>query len=242
MAKTQGHGNPKWSREEIILALDLYFKLNGKIPDESDSRVGELSTFLRAMPRVKPTTLKDSFRNKTGIVFKLQNIRQLATGKGFGNVSQTDRDIWDQYGTNPSLVNLIATQIKERLQEVNALTTEEVADDDFEFSEGALLTRVHKLKERKPSVRRFLISNRQAKGGVQCDVCGFKGATKVPELLESQFEAHHIVPLAFEGKRRTKLSDMALLCANCHRLIHKAISMKKTWISIDELKKLVAIS
>lgn len=45
MAKTQGHGNPIWTREETILVLDLYFKLNVKIPDEYDARIAELKYY-----------------------------------------------------------------------------------------------------------------------------------------------------------------------------------------------------
>jgi hypothetical protein len=29
MAVTQGHGNPNWTRDETILALDLYLKSSG---------------------------------------------------------------------------------------------------------------------------------------------------------------------------------------------------------------------
>lgn len=31
MARTQGHGNPNWTRDETILALDLYLELNGDV-------------------------------------------------------------------------------------------------------------------------------------------------------------------------------------------------------------------
>ncbi len=32
MAVTKGQGNPNWTRDEIILALDLYFDFEEKIP------------------------------------------------------------------------------------------------------------------------------------------------------------------------------------------------------------------
>jgi len=31
MAVTHGHGNPKWTRDETILALDLYFDCKGHV-------------------------------------------------------------------------------------------------------------------------------------------------------------------------------------------------------------------
>ncbi len=50
MAVTQGHGNPNWTREEVILALALYQECGDKIPSSSDGRVSELSALLRSLP------------------------------------------------------------------------------------------------------------------------------------------------------------------------------------------------
>ena len=41
---------------------------------------------------------------------------------------------------------------------------------------------------------------------------------KVP----SQLDVHHLRPLADGGERLTGLQDLAVLCANCHRLAHAA--------------------
>ena len=35
MAVTGGRGNPNWTREEVILALDLYFELEGALLHKS---------------------------------------------------------------------------------------------------------------------------------------------------------------------------------------------------------------
>lgn len=93
MAVTHGHGNPHWTRDEVILALDLYFDCKGKVPGAADPRVQELSEVLRAFPHHGASARKDSFRNPDGVAFKLQNIRQVATGKGLGNVSKADREV-----------------------------------------------------------------------------------------------------------------------------------------------------
>ncbi len=45
-------------------------------------------------------------------------------------------------------------------------------------------------------------------------VCGF-----VPKV-DSQLDVHHLHPLADGGERLTALTDVAVLCANCHRLAH----------------------
>jgi len=49
-------------------------------------------------------------------------------------------------------------------------------------------------------------------------------------------EAHHTKALAaLVENAKTKLEDLALLCANCHRMIHS----QKPWLSIAELRAIL---
>ena len=46
-----------------------------------------------------------------------------------------------------------------------------------------------------------------------------------------------IVPLSeTDGVRRTTLDDLAVLCANCHRLIHAQMRKSGSHVSIENLK------
>jgi 5-methylcytosine-specific restriction protein A len=49
MAVTQGHGNPNWTRDEVLLALDLYLRCADRVPGPTDSRVIGLSEDLRLL-------------------------------------------------------------------------------------------------------------------------------------------------------------------------------------------------
>lgn len=237
MAKTQGHGNPKWSREEIILALDLYFKLDGKVPDDSDERIGDLSTYLRNMPNHLNAAKKESFRNRSGVTFKLQNLRQIATGKGLGNVSDMDRQVWKELGSSPLKTAELAETIRKSVAIYKEL--DEAEDYELEFREGAVVTRLHKTRERSTSLRKQLIKDRLKKGPLACEACGLSPVFSNEILGDALFEAHHIVPISSTSERKTKISDMALVCANCHRLLHRAIALEKRWLSIDEAKNYI---
>jgi 5-methylcytosine-specific restriction protein A len=49
-------------------------------------------------------------------------------------------------------------------------------------------------------------------------------------------EAHHTKPVeTLVESSKTKLEDLALLCANCHRMVHAA----RPWLSIEALQKLL---
>lgn len=231
MARTQGHGNPNWTRDETILALDLYFDLNGKIPSGSDERIKALSEMLRRFPYHAEASRKESFRNPDGVAFKLQNLKQVATDKGLGNVSQTDRAIWKEFGSSPTKTKSLANLIRAG---VAASESAKPVIEDVEFAEGRVFTELHSRRERDPKLRERLLSSRRDAKQLFCEMCNAPTPSSNPELMEAHFEAHHIVPLASTGARITRLSDMALLCANCHRLLHRAIALEKRWISVKE--------
>lgn len=230
MAVTQGHGNPNWTRDETILALELYLDSADAMPSPSDERVVELSNLLRALPYHDRAARKPSFRNPDGVSFKLQNIRQVATGKGLGNVSQMDRRVWEEFGNRREEVKRMASLIRTGIE--IAASEQDDADNELEFAEGRTVTEAHKRRERNPNLRRKFIAKRRTNGRLACEICGCFEPNH--PLGESMFETHHILPLAAGAERITRLSDLALLCANCHRMLHRAIATEKRWIDIPE--------
>jgi len=240
MAVTKGHGNPDWTRDEVILALDLYLACEGKMPGPSDPRVVALSTALRLLPIHTEASKNERFRNPAGVAFKLQNIRQVATGVGLGNVSAIDKSVWTDLGGGPQRVHDLATRIRAEgiAGEVPSVEVEAL-DDDEEFVEGRVLTVLHKVRERHPKLRRELLKHRHVNGGLSCDACGDKPKARDKALGEAGFEGHHVVPLAAATERVTKVKDMALLCATCHRIIHRAMHIKRAWVTVADLKAML---
>jgi 5-methylcytosine-specific restriction protein A len=242
MAVTQGHGNPDWSRDETILALDLYFNCNGAMPKTSDRLVLELSSLLRSLPYHSKASRKETFRNAAGVVFKLKNLHKVATGEGFTtNVSKTDRLVWAELGAQRNEVAQLADLIKRSLSidELQDDTSE--PDGEEEFFEGRLLTAFHKKKERNRNIRNKLIAARHNRGPLACDMCGLKPQSSNARFEDAPFEAHHLLPMSMAMERKTQLKDMALLCANCHRLLHRAIALKRRWLTVVEARKEVGV-
>lgn len=235
MARTQGHGNPNWTRDETILALDLYLKLEGVVPSPKAKEIRELSNILRSMPYHIQAAKQPSFRNPDGVGFKLMNLRQVATGKGLGNVSNVDRQIWAEFGHRPTEVHKLAIAITSAIGTIDPL---DMPDREEELSEGRLLTALHLRRERNPKVRKMLLDDRRAKG-LRCEICDLSRLDLAPNLQEAMFEAHHLVPLAEAGERKTKLADLSLLCACCHRLIHRAMVINSTWVSVANARTLL---
>jgi len=237
MARTEGHGNPNWTRDEVILALDLFLSSEGRIPSKTDARVIALSNLLRRLPYHREAARRPTFRNPDGVGFKLLNLRNAATGKGLGNISTTDRAIWEEFGDRPKEVAKLAAAIRAGID--SQVTDDE--GDEPEFLEGRLLTQMHYRRERSRKLRASFIAQK-ASAGFVCEICDLSRPTLSVEFQSALFEAHHIVPIAEVGERRTKLSDLALLCACCHRLIHKLISRDRRWISVAEARSILTSS
>jgi 5-methylcytosine-specific restriction protein A len=54
---------------------------------------------------------------------------------------------------------------------------------------------------------------------------------------EGFIECHHLVALStLRPGQRTRLSDLAVVCANCHRMIHRGTP----WLGLEELRALLA--
>jgi Rad3-related DNA helicase len=93
------------------------------------------------------------------------------------------------------------------------------------FLEGRRVELTLSKVERDPTVRRKALSHY----GMQCMACGFEPKST------NQLDVHHLNPVAQGGERLTGLADVAVLCANCHRLAHS----QQPPLAIEALKMLL---
>jgi hypothetical protein len=62
----------------------------------------------------------------------------------------------------------------------------------------------------------------QRTGSLACEACGFETRKAYPWLELDFAEVHHVRPLGqAASKHKVRLDDLAILCANCHRMIHR---------------------
>jgi 5-methylcytosine-specific restriction protein A len=106
---------------------------------------------------------------------------------------------------------------------------------DVSGTEGGIILREHLRRERNPQLRRKKLAEVKRRGlPITCAVCTFDfGRFYGPHGLD-YIEVHHRTPLHVTGETETKLADLALLCSNCHRMIHRA----KQWLTVEELREL----
>ena len=107
--------NPKWHRDEIILALDLYYDENRGSIDKSNPKIIELSNLLNSLPLVTERPDVERFRNPNGVTLKLSNFLAIDpsyNGKGMESFSQLDKAIFDEFSKNIQRLRSIAGEIR----------------------------------------------------------------------------------------------------------------------------------
>ena len=234
--------NPAWRREELILALELYQRHGGSDPGPSHPDVVALSETLRRMATEQGLA---TFRNPQGVAMKLMNFRSLDPafidkgGAGLKKIGKLDRVIWEEFFGRPLDLTLATERI---LVELNDPTGEVeppyVEGPEYVGKEGKRRYRIHLLRERD---RRLIVLRKQAAmrqhGKLACEGCGFDFSAPDGARGLGYVEAHHINPLReMEEGAETRQDDLALLCANCHRMVHR----HEPWLSLEELQLLVS--
>src|ERR1044072_175441 len=234
--------NPTWTRDELILLLDTYFKVDMKRVGQFTPAVIELSVLLNDL-QIHPRNSRSSkFRNPAGVHMKLRNLCRFdpAFGRaGLGRGGRLEHVVWEEFASDLQVLRETASAIKSSYKQVFRMssTLPNVIDEFEDFQEGRVLARLHKLRERSPALaQRKKQETLNRTGTLACEVCGFDFAQFYGDVGEGYAECHHLLPLSASGPvRQTKLCDLAIVCANCHRVLHRT----KTSLSISDLRSKV---
>jgi hypothetical protein len=115
--------------------------------------------------------------------------------------------------------------------------SEDEPDVREEFPEGEAFERRHVARERNPAVIRRAKALAMKKGALTCRVCTFDFQKRYGRVGHGFIEGHHTIPVKdLSPGATTKVTDIALVCANCHRMLHR----KRPWLTMDQLKELVS--
>lgn len=237
------HRNQAWSRDELILALRLYLDYKKSPPGKDSVEVKELSEVLNKMGTALGISSNGTFRNANGVYMKLMNFRRFdpdytVDGKvGLTRGNKDEERVWREFSGDVDRLRRVAEAICLAVEQSPSILGGDDEPGIEEAEEGRVLTRIHRVRERK----RGLVEQRKrialkTHGRLACEACGFDFSIKYGEVGQGIIEVHHTKPVhtLTEGDK-TKLEDLALLCANCHRVVHSS----RRWLSIDQVKAAV---
>lgn len=224
--------SPIWNNEELILALDLYFQLEYGQMDGRNPQVKALSEILTLLHE------SDGFsRSVNSVSLKLANFKRIDLefkGKGMTGGGKLEESIWNEYSHNKQLLHLQAEETRKKILNRNIADTLSLAGEDYESrTEGGRKVYVSQKYERDARLKKAAIRIH----GTSCQVCGFNFGLMYGEWGEGFIEVHHLHPLGDNetAERITDpVKDLIVVCANCHRMIHRK---KDITLTLEELKQ-----
>lgn len=230
--------NPTWQRDELILALDLYFRHDPTKINKDHPEVQRVSEILNSLPIHPDRPDPEKFRNPNGVYMKLMNF--LAKDPSYRGVGLTrgghmEQAIWSEFAHNQEYLRRVAEAIVRSYQTDQAHARAE--EDEQIFPEGKVLYRIHRVYERNQKLVNLAKERALDTIGVlMCGVCTFDFAWRYGKIGEGFIECHHTVPVSeLHSMRGSRLEDVALVCANCHRILHR----RRPWLGVYELQELI---
>jgi 5-methylcytosine-specific restriction enzyme A len=227
-----------WLRDELILALDLYRQHGRQVPR---AELEALSSLLRALPVERELADDPTFRNPNAVQLKVYNFVAIdpnAETAGMSRGGRRDQEVWEEFVADEDRLKITAEAIRTNAWIIPRADAEATEEDIAEAFEGRILTRVHRVRERN----RALVERKKqqllaSEGRLACEGCGFDFAAIYGERGVGFIECHHTLPVSeLKARSRTRLADLALVCANCHRMIHR----RAPWLTMGQLRELTS--
>ena len=88
----------------------------------------------------------------------------------------------------------------------------------YAATEGYKRLVLHLQRERNPAI---VSKKKKQASSLDCEICGFSFGRAYGSAASNYCEVHHLVPLSeVEHTTQTRMEDLAIVCANCHRVTH----------------------
>jgi hypothetical protein len=131
--------NPAWSRDELILALDLYLRFRTAPPGKDSEEVIELSAFLGRLGWGLGLTDAETFRNVNGVYMKMMNFRRFdpeytVEGKvGLTRGNKEEEVVWNDFSSDPAGLAVAVAAIRSGVDGAGTMPAVEKAGDDTPY-------------------------------------------------------------------------------------------------------------
>ncbi len=220
--------NPPWSREELILALELY--LAKGLVDDRSAEVIELSKKLGKLAAVEQID-PQLFRNPNGVAMKLGNFAALDpnySGKGLSSGGKNDKVVWDEFANNHYGLAHAASLIKDGLKAIERSVVSdlvsETANEAFETTNRA---------DNRVRIAGSIVSRRGQATFRQSLIRAYDGRCAITNYNATDaLEAAHI--LGYLGNESHHISNGILLRADIHTLFDLGLlAVRSKDMSVD---------
>lgn len=201
-----------FTRDEVILALDVLYSSERNTGYVEADKLQELSLLLRRLPIHSIPNNDLSFRCASGIREQLRLAKKsLESGIKSKDVGQHFIDIAEEFRDRYDDLHVIAEAI--RRNEVAFVSLFGAPLEDIGFSEGILLGHLHRLIEQRDGIKSDVKNH--------CEVCNIQ-----PKLCyhnSGQLLQNHLVvaPTLMDYSKKYRADSFLTVCPTCHAALHR---------------------
>ena len=207
-----------FTRDEVILALDvLYSSKNGRVTADSEE-IKELSRLLNRLPIHPVENRRSDFRSPNGVAVHLRRFYlSCLSGKKSPSVGDLFFCVAFEYENRVNEIHSIARAIRKNEKAFVSLFGSPLEDDGF--PEGALLGHLHRMIEQRDGAKQTVKDH--------CEICNSR-----PTLCYrngDQLLQNHLVvaPTVMEHSKRYGADNFLTVCPTCHAALHRY----RPWLS-----------
>ena len=219
-----------WTRDEVILGLDVLISNEGKSLSIDSKAIIELSQLLNRLPLIPISKRNEKFRNVAGVRRQLLTFEwSLRNKKKASHVGQMFYTVFSEYNGNLIELQNIAQAIRR-----NEISIHEMGgcifDETINFPEGNILHSLHRHLEWREGAR-------FQKESKKCAVCFIQPEQIYGSLAITHFfETHLLVPpIKLSPNLDFINDDFITVCPNCHRMLHQY----RPWLSRNRCKEIL---
>jgi len=171
-------------------------------------------------------------------IWEKVNFQGISQGNAceIANISNVDnydillQDIWNKFSP------YFRTDFKSSTSFTESIENEiDNSDISISVTEGKLRLITHYARERDRNIIKAKKKQALHKKTLKCEICKF---SFIDAFGVEFIECHHKTPISQSGVTETTLDDLGLVCANCHRMLHKQFN--GIFLTMQELKQRIS--
>lgn len=226
--------NPDWNREELILALDLYFDLDYGQMHGKNKEVVRLSNELRSLSIHQSISINENFRSVNSVGLKLANFKKLDqnfTGRGMRAGAKLDTEIWKEFHRHRDKLKSEADLVRQLYlnSKIQTSTRNKLQYQNFAYQ-------LHKNRETDPFILKYKLDIIQGNNKIRCEVCSLDVEKLYGEIGKNIIEMHYTKEVKQDSKRSlSEIEDFILVCPNCHKILEEQFEV----INAEDLKRII---
>ena len=218
--------NTSFTRDEVILTLDILYSSTRKRASAKAIEMKELSVLLNRLPIHAEEQKRDNFRSPAGISKQVNLfLRCCQKGEKSPHVGSLFFEIAFEYEEKRDELHRIAEAIRRNEHYYKIPFGNSIENRDF--PEGGLLEHLHRSLELSGE-NKIIKENR-------CAVCGMNPRF-IYEYGGEILQLHLVIPPEeMDAKKRYTKDHFITVCPTCHSVLHKS----RPWLTYNNCKNII---